>query len=510
MQVHRASQTRAAIVALTLASTTLSCVEVSPFVCLSDAQCDRVRGARCFEAGCAIPDAECDDGYRYADDARGTAAGTCVAAGGSSTTAYATSSATSSSGSSSAGTAEATEPGTTGGFSSSSGGATSSSGSTSSRSSSGTTGCGPEECTCAAALSSGNQYNCLLRDDGSVVCWGRNDRGQGGTVDEGFEQLNHPTVVDLGGNAAVEVATHHEHSCARIDDGTVWCWGRNLTGAVDPTNVQDVPLTPQPVDGLQGAVAVRAGLRTTCVRLEDDMLSCFGTNDFGELLSEEPEPGPALSGPYAEMVDFRLGFYHGCLWDASSVQCWGRNNRGQVAAESYAESFATPVSVEGMSNPLSVAVGRNHVCAALSDGTVWCWGDNEFGQVSADEMTARYNAPQQVEQTWEGEVARIFTLTSTTCVETSQAELWCWGGTYGGYFGIEGLNNGPRLWPPRRSAAFDELPAPIADLGLGLQHICTVLDTAEVYCWGNSNVGQIGPSLPKNDADTVELYPCEP
>ena len=485
-----------------------SCVGVVPFACEDDAQCDRVEGALCFEAGCAAPDPNCDSGYRYAGDAARSERGACVGLPGTTSgTSSGTTSGTetldsSGEGSTSSGvgetgaTSSSTDEGTTG--------STSNPGSSTD---SGTTGCEPD-CTCVEQLQVGNQHNCVVRDDGAVACWGRNNRGQAGVADPELQTINQPRLVDLEGNVAVEVATQFEHTCARMGDGTVWCWGRNLYGMVDPNVPMDVDLGPQPVANVTNATAIRVGLRSSCARHADDTLTCWGWESYNLLLTNEVGPGPHTSGPYTGLVDYAIGFYHGCMWSTEEVRCWGRNNWGQVS-DPAGGSFAEPQPIALPSSPQSVGIGRNHGCAALEDGTLWCWGYNETNQVTEGEVAVAVPTPTQVEPPWEGSITRVFAQGSNTCVETDASELWCWGGLQGDWLGVDGIANNVPIWPPRRIDPYDELVGGTVDIRAGSSHFCTRIDTAEVYCWGNGSFWQIGPSAPATGAETVRVDPCD-
>src|SRR5262245_20559043 len=64
-----------------------------------------------------------------------------------------------------------------------------------------------------------------------------------------------------------------------------------------------------------------------------------------------------------------------------TVWCWGDNRFGQLGNGGTAAS-STPVAVSGLTNVTDVGLsGGDHSCAVRGDGTVWCWGDNRFGQL---------------------------------------------------------------------------------------------------------------------------------
>src|SRR5512138_3702881 len=71
------------------------------------------------------------------------------------------------------------------------------------------------------------------------------------------------------------------------------------------------------------------------------------------------------------------GQHHTCaILDDGTVQCWGRNNHGQLGDGTIVNRI-TPVAVSGLGTAVSIAAGSDHTCAILSAGTASCWGFND-------------------------------------------------------------------------------------------------------------------------------------
>ncbi|HVY44777.1 MAG TPA: chromosome condensation regulator RCC1, partial [Minicystis sp.] len=88
----------------------------------------------------------------------------------------------------------------------------------------------------ATDLALGNHlYACAVSSDGSVRCWGNNDRGQLGDGTFGIDRLT-PTVVPS--LTATTVAAGLWHTCAGLQDGTVRCWGDNEYGQLGDGTTQ--------------------------------------------------------------------------------------------------------------------------------------------------------------------------------------------------------------------------------------------------------------------------------
>jgi len=147
----------------------------------------------------------------------------------------------------------------------------------------------------AVALSAGAFHTCALLDNGTVRCWGFGGNGRLGYAatdtigdDESPDAVG---PVDLGpGRTAVAIAAGGDHTCAVLDDGTVRCWGfggNGRLGYASKTSIGDneTPGSAGPVDLGPGrtAVAISAGGDSTCVRLDDGGVRCWGEGGDGRL-----------------------------------------------------------------------------------------------------------------------------------------------------------------------------------------------------------------------------------
>lgn len=152
----------------------------------------------------------------------------------------------------------------------------------------------------AVALSAGARHTCALLAPGgvlslsSVACWGDNADGQLGTGSNGGFSNTPVAVANLGssGNTPDVVVAGTQHTCARLLDATVQCWGLALYGAVGDGGDGSVAyrLSPSTVVGLPPAAsginaatqALAAGNNTTCAIMTDGGIRCWGHNEFGQ------------------------------------------------------------------------------------------------------------------------------------------------------------------------------------------------------------------------------------
>jgi alpha-tubulin suppressor-like RCC1 family protein len=136
----------------------------------------------------------------------------------------------------------------------------------------------------------------------------------------------------------------------------------------------------------------------------------------------------------------------------------------------------------------SVAAGDAHSCAVKSDGSLWCWGKNDQGQLGNGSKNDAL-APSRVLESnglpLTGAV-KVVAGNAFTCVLKQDATAACWGANDVGQLGTGStmLNDPvPQLIPL----------AMVTDVGAGARHGCASLQSGNVWCWGANDTGQIGP-----------------
>ena len=234
-------------------------------------------------------------------------------------------------------------------------------------------------------------------------------------------------------------------SCARRSDLTVHCWGRDNIGQLGngPGNA-GVPL-PAPVPGLAGATAIGAGQQHVCAALGNGELWCWGDNTSGQLgngsVVNAISPVQVTSGLTFESVGG--GTAHTCaVTDLGEVWCMGDNASGQLGDGSAPNDSSNAVQVTGLGTGAAVAVGvgDDHTCAAMFDGTVWCWGDNTYGQLGDGSTTPTDVAVQVTGLTG---VVGVAAGEIHSCAVTSGGQAWCWGRGAHGRLGNGGTADSP-------------------------------------------------------------------
>ncbi len=235
----------------------------------------------------------------------------------------------------------------------------------------------------------GKHHSCRVDGNGKAWCWGQNNGGQLGSGTTTSSNVPVAVANVTGFENVVSISAGDAHTCAVALDGSVWCWGTNSSGQLG-NGTTTTQLAPARVLGLTDAVAVSAGLDYTCAVTRGGLVFCWGSNAFGQLgdgtTTSSTKPGTAVLN-LKTAVAVAAGTDHSCaVTSAGQVWCWGSGAAMRLNGHA---STSTPVQITLPGSPAPVAkdVAINnrstqaHTCVVTTDAGLWCWGDNNNGQV---------------------------------------------------------------------------------------------------------------------------------
>src|SRR3989475_383503 len=205
------------------------------------------------------------------------------------------------------------------------------------------------------------------------------------------------------------------------------------------------------------------------------------------------------------------GGFHACMrLPDGTVQCWGRNNFGQlgngdgqlgngtrapVDCSPGSCGSSTPVRVGGITGAAAVIAGGYHTCALFGDGTAQCWGRNDDGQLGDGTFTTSSTPVPVGGLTGAGAVTGGF---YHTCALLGDGTVQCWGRNAEGQLG-DGSSIGTRA--PTRVIG---ITGALAVSG-GFQHTCALLSDFTVQCWGRNAEGQLGDGTTTSSSTPVRV-----
>jgi prepilin-type N-terminal cleavage/methylation domain-containing protein len=272
----------------------------------------------------------------------------------------------------------------------------------------------------------------LIDKFSNAYCWGANSAGQLG--DSTTTQRTSPTRTK-GEQTFIAISNGSTHTCALNTEGKAYCWGENTYGALGIGVGGGTKTIPTAVAGGFTFVAIEAG----------DQISC-------------------------------------ALTAAGAAYCWGYNGGAALGLGHGATPVTTPAAVTGGLTFASISADFGTVCGVTTAGVGYCWGDGTYGRVG-DNNTASHvqTSPRAVDNSLSGPVTyrQIQTGGESTCGLATDGKLYCWGRNHWGQLGDSTTTN--RGIPTE--VAGGHLYRQLATSGVAA---CALTTTGTAYCWGSS------------------------
>lgn len=278
------------------------------------------------------------------------------------------------------------------------------------------------------AVFAGAAHSCGLNRSGIASCWGANDAGQlgDGTRDNHLAPARISTEIRFS-----ELALGADHTCGLAGGGVPLCWGENLNGQLgDGTRIGRT--APRTVGGGLGFREIAAGWSHTCGRTVSGNTFCWGANTEGQLGDGSRVDKDQPSRVSESVSSLVAGSAHTCGIAQGGVLCWGANASGQLGDGSTTGRNQPTAVVDLPGTPVELAAGAVHTCARISDGRIFCWGQNRQGQVG-DGTTETRVRPAEVTGGLRFESVRAGG--AQTCGTTREGTRYCWGLNLSGQLG---------------------------------------------------------------------------
>ena len=382
----------------------------------------------------------------------------------------------------------------------------------------------------------GDNFTCVLKNNGQVLCWGEGSLGQLGNNSTSVRSLL-PVMVVVDaeqtplGNIK-QISAGDQHACALGEAGSIHCWGAGGSGRLGYGNEANTPLAVAVV-GVSGMGTlasmeqVSAGPEHTCALAGDSYggsadYICWGKGESGRLANGRPTssnyntPTKVVSvgaSSIAEVVpafkeQISSGRGHTCSVvdrgeDESQVHCWGLGISGQLG-NNFDSSSDKPVvvvsedSLASLAEVSQVSSGGYHTCAISRDEEVLCWGYGGKGQLGFGQSVSSDRPVKVVVD--DTESSSVTSLTSVvqvssgelhTCALKKNGRVFCWGeGSYG-RLGHGAPTRSDRA--VRVKDAYGLVPLNgVVQISAGGFHTCAIQYNGAVMCWGRGAIGQLG------------------
>lgn len=347
----------------------------------------------------------------------------------------------------------------------------------------------------AVAIAAGIKHTCVLLVNGTVQCWGTNDRGQlgnGGSPSISFVPVavsNLSPLTPLAGVEAVDISAGDEFTCARLSDSTVSCWGSNSNGQLGNGSFGGQANRPVVSSG-NLVVAVGTGSIHTCVILVNGTVECWGADSSGQLGDGGTDPlttpGPPVP-TVVNAVEISGGAGHTCATSVNgTIQCWGRNNLGQHGdGGTNPVGFDSVSGISGLPSGRGVVAGNLFTCARRGTGAAACWGGGADGELGNSTFFGSSNPVAVIG------LNNALGLTAGgghACIVDTAGGAKCWGENFFGELGNGASGSGTNANHPVAVTG----SVPLVSISAGLTHTCAVTVDGLVQCWGSNSDGELG------------------
>jgi alpha-tubulin suppressor-like RCC1 family protein len=319
--------------------------------------------------------------------------------------------------------------------------------------------------------------------------WGQNNSGQlgNGTI----TNTSSPVTVAGGGINWKQVAGRHSHAVAIKTDGTLWTWGYNSVGQLGDNTTTNRSSPGTTVVGGTNWKQVSASYVFTAAVKTDGTLWTWGYNAKGQLgdgtTTSRTSPVTTAGGG-TNWKQVSCGDYHvaavktdGTLW------AWGNgySNYGQLGDGTTTSRTSPVTTAGGGTNWKQVSCGYNHTAAIKTDGTLWVWGRNDYGQLGNSTITNTSSpiTPISGEATNWKQVSCGYRF--TLAIKTD-GTLWAWGKNNVGQLGNSTITNTSSPITPISAGTNWK------QVSCGYDYTTAIKTDGTLWTWGNNTTGQLG------------------
>jgi len=314
------------------------------------------------------------------------------------------------------------------------------------------------------------------------------------------------------------------HSIAIDEAGSVWSWGNNGSGRLGNADAGLKASIPVPVgttnnEGqLTHVISVDAGFSHSIALLEDGSVMTWGNNTMLQLgnasIGQSSYMPVYVNGPdektfMTNVIAVAAGNHHSvALCSDGSVWTWGTNTYGQLGNSTpLNRSQNVPTQVRNsddtgfLTEVIAISAGAYHTLALKKNGIVMAWGSNEKGQLGLGSDAVYHQTPFPINELTD--ITHIDAGASHSLARKSNGTVWAWGSNEKGQLGYP-TNNNSFSNSPHQVLASDGINnlMNVVNIAAGGFHSLALKDDCIIMGWGNNNYGQLG-----DGSETSTIYP---
>lgn len=313
--------------------------------------------------------------------------------------------------------------------------------------------------------------------------WGNNRYGQLGLGNLTYRSS--PNQVGSLTNWLVISASAYSVTAIKTD-GTLWAWGQNNNGKLGLGNITNYS-SPKQVGALTNWATISTGFSHCAAVKTDGTLWTWGRNQAGALgiINTTNYSSPKQVGALTNWLRTAANGYTGftlAIKTDGTLWSWGGNNYGQQGRGNTAQT-ESPNQVGALTNWSTVVASQgNFIIATKADGTLWSWGRNVDGVLGLGNRTY-YSSPKQV-----GALSTWLKVATGYCFVVSvktDGTLWTWGRSGSGQLG---LANTTSYSSPKQVGSLTSW----LNIAAGYYFTISSKTDGTSWAWGDNGSGQLG------------------
>jgi alpha-tubulin suppressor-like RCC1 family protein len=245
---------------------------------------------------------------------------------------------------------------------------------------------------------------------------------------------------------------------------------------------------------------VATGSQFSCAIKTDGTLWAWGRNEYGQLglgnLTNYSSPKQIGALTTWAKISCALGGWHAiAIKTDGTMWSWGRNEYGQLGTGNVTY-FSSPVQIGALTTWAKISCGGNFSIAIKTDGTAWAWGQGNSGQRGDSTTTTTRNSPIQIGAltNWQD----ISCGYDHSIAVKTDGTIWSWGS---GNSGALGLGNVNQYASPKQIGALTTWATPSS----GGIHSIAIKTDGTLWSWGRNNEGQLGKNNTTSYSSPVQV-----
>jgi len=291
---------------------------------------------------------------------------------------------------------------------------------------------------------SGTAHTVAIKTDGTLWSWGIQQYGSLGDNSSGITSKSSPVQTVSGGTSWRTASAGKDSTAAIKTDGTLWMWGLGFGGNLGNNSILDRSSPVQTVGDTINWQKVSVGRRSSSGGIKTNgTLWMWGYGGYGILgtnnINSRSSPVQTISGG-TNWKQLSVGRDStAAVKTDGSLWVWGLNTFGQLGNNGTVSSYQPIQTISNVNTWKQSSVGDTHMAAIKTNGSLWVWGRNTAGSLG-NNSTINVSSPVQtvsVGTNWQ----KVSSNRYRSAAIKTDGSLWLWGYGAVGSLGNNATNN---------------------------------------------------------------------